>query len=638
MEKRFGETQVCSVGTYTTMKLKGAIKDLAKLHNIDFQEANLITSIIEDDDKTMTDLFKRAAIEPKLKKFIQKNWGLFYELPLLLGQPKARSVHACALMVFPQDRHMKHWTPVVNHDGLMVSEYEGTELDGAGFLKFDVLGIKQLDKFKDILRRIEANGKEVPDIYNLPLDDEKVYGYFSQGWNSDVFQFGSQGLTGYTKQLKPSNIDDLIACVALYRPGAMEHGFHEEYIKRKNGESNIEYIWGTEEILKDTYGLLVFQESVLKICSQLGNISPSDSSKVLKALGKKKVEVLKPFESQFLKGVVDNGGTEEVANELWGYMLSASLYLFNLSHSAAYAITGYIGQWLKVHYPLEYWATAFSFADEDHTPRFLSEIRDSGIVKVMSPDINLSETFIQSDAETNSLFWALSSIKNVGEKATDQIMAMRPKRGYSSLSEFVEIHNFKGSKVNKRVYEGLILSGAFDGIEGIDIPRKRTNLLFAYWELADVKVDESKSWYHKNFSSIRQDEIWLLEQKRLSGLAFFNYKQLCLDHLDCSDFISNQTLSEPIVKGFGCLGGVVSEAFERRGAKGKYCKLIIESNYEFHNVTIWSEEWEKLDVDVNDLPGSILLIQGNIAYDERYTQSNQIVATEKGKIKFIKSL
>ncbi len=437
IEDRFGKDQVCSIGTYTTMKLKGLVKDLARISDVDFSEANLITSIISDDDSSMLDLMKRAISEPKLKNFIKKNSDIFYTIPTLLGQPKTQSIHSCAMIIFPNVMSAKEWCPVRMQGGQLVSDWGGGDMDDAGFLKEDILGIKQLDKFGDILKLIKQNGKEVPDIYDLPYDSE-VYRYFSNGWNGDVFQLGSAGLTEYTKALKPENINDLIAAVAVYRPGPMENHYHNIYVQCKNDGRAPNYLWGTEEITKDTFGLLIYQEQIMQVCQRLGDLTMKEADDVRRAMGKKKLSALLPWKEIISKGFLSKGCPIDTFESIWETMLEFAKYGFNKSHSAAYAKTGYVSQYLKVNYPIEYWTVALDYANEADTLSYLSEIIQTGKIGIKSPDINFAGISMSSDQESSQIFWGLGSIKGIGEDTAEQIIEERRYGGkFKSFDRFL---------------------------------------------------------------------------------------------------------------------------------------------------------------------------------------------------------
>lgn len=333
MEERFGETQVCSVGTYTTLQIKQAINDVGKIYGASVPTLRRISKMIEDV-KTEEDFLRLAHRKEEIAQFVNKYPEMMNVVFLLLGQQKAASIHACAMMIFPKEKTMYEWCPVRKVDNLVVSEWEGGEMDEAGFLKEDILGIEQLDKFTDILTLIEKNtGKKINLYTDIEYDDPEVYRYFANGWLSDIFQFSANGLSSYTQKMKPKNMDDVIAALSLFRPGPMENGFHMDYIALKNGEKEPEYPIGAEEILKDTYGLLTTQEQIMNICNQLADFDLVTCDKVRKALGKKKLDVLLPLKAKFVEGYVSKFGskgvTKESAEHLWDQMEEFAKYSFN---------------------------------------------------------------------------------------------------------------------------------------------------------------------------------------------------------------------------------------------------------------------------------------------------------------------
>lgn len=333
MEERFGETQVCSVGTYTTLQIKQAINDVGKIYGASIPTLRRISKMTEDV-KTEEDFLRLACRKEEIAQFVNKYPEMMNVVFLLLGQQKAASIHACAMMIFPKEKTMYEWCPVRKVDNLVVSEWEGGEMDEAGFLKEDILGIEQLDKFTDILALIEKNtGKRINLYTDIEYDDPEVYRYFANGWLSDIFQFSAKGLSSYTQKMKPKNMDDVIAALSLFRPGPMENGFHMDYIALKNGEKEPEYPIGAEEILKDTYGLLTTQEQIMNICNQLADFDLVTCDKVRKALGKKKLDVLLPLKAKFVEGYVSKFGskgvTKESAEHLWDQMEEFAKYSFN---------------------------------------------------------------------------------------------------------------------------------------------------------------------------------------------------------------------------------------------------------------------------------------------------------------------
>lgn len=812
MERRYGKDQVCSVGTYTTLQVKAAIKDLCRLEGIPVSEVNMFTAKI-DGVKDFDDLFRMACRKKDVAYFINKYPGIIQAVGLIQGQPKAKSIHACAMMVYPDDHDMFHWNPVRRQGDMMVSEWEGGELDGAGFLKEDILGILQLSKFGDILKLVkEHTGKDV-DVYTLPLDDKKVYTYFQKGWTGDVFHFGAKGLTGYCKMLKPDNITELVNCIGLYRPGVMEGNFHNEYILRKNGEREVSFRKGSDEILQDTRYIMIWQEQTMKMFQKLGGFNLVEADDGRRALTKKRVEKLLPFKERFLKHYVSNFGVDQkYAEDTWKEIENMAAYQFNHcisgreriakktrnrksfnptieemynimndrsyaikhghlylhdwyvkngygkswslnendevilnnivdirwegfrktykietesgltvsvtdnhkiptkrgefqlkdivvgdeifirdeksirndekypvrsekitnirfdreenvydiemadpyhtvminngivvcnSHAVAYANTGYACEWLKVNYPLEYWSVAFSYADDDDYPVYLHEINEIGNIKVLPPDINESTDKIKTDFNDNSLVWSISSVKQVGEKAQVEIMEERSKNGpYFSFEEFLDRHSQKGSAVNKSVIENLVSCGAFDKLESISIPVDRLRLIDRYRELNKVKIDKEKDPFESNPDKRKYAWWYGLRQKRLCGLAFFDYSKLYTDYfkemLDRPDYpfkdfseivddpVDNRSLNLTV-------GGYVYDIEVKSGKKGEYAIITLEQNYQFRTVVFWANEYASFENILKTCKNSILFMNGRTNWDGR-NQQTAIYANESTEV------
>lgn len=636
MEQRFGEEQVCSVGTYTTLQLKAALTDFAKLYGVDIPTIRRISKMINGlDDKTFEDFMKIACKRKEMKNFVNKYPELINAIFLVLGQPKAASIHACAMMIFPKEKTMFQWTPIRKQNDLMVSEWEGGELDATGFLKEDILGIEQLDKFTDMINLIEKDtGKRINLYRDIRLDDSKVYKAFQEGQSADLFHFGAKGLSKYVLKVAPENIDDLIACVCLYRPGPMENGYHISYLKRRSGEEEIDYPIGGEEILKDSYGLFYTQEHIMLLCQKLAGFSLPRTDDVRKAMGKKILSKLQKIEPEFIKGYVerygDQGVDEEYAKKLWKSMEEFGKYAFNKSHAAAYSINGYNSMWFKVHYPVEFWSVTFSRASKDDYPFYIAEINKSRSIRLKSVDINKSDINIVVDKEDQSLYWPLNSVTQVGEKAQIQISNERKENGpYFSLDEFIDRHSFKGSSVNKSVIENLIYAGAFDEIEKTkESPYfVREKLIVKYREDKRIKINEEKDSYSlaKEDQIVDEDWWWQLKQKRASGYCLFDYESLCEEYLDvkdgvfcdCSDL---ENYEEPDF-GTSMIGGYVLECEIKESKKGTFANLIIESNYNILKVVVWADIFDDVKKCLEDCEKNILLLNGKIVYsnyDEQY--------------------
>lgn len=627
MEERYGIDQVCSVGTYATLQVKAALKDLAKNKGVSFQEVRKLSNKLNMEKQSIENFLKIACSDRSVSLFINTYPEILDTIELIYGQPKNKSIHACAMMIYPSEKTMFEWAPISKQKGMMVSEWEGGELDAAGFLKEDILGIQQLDKLSDIISLIKENfNGKVINLYDIPKDDQKVFEYFQKGWTGDVFHFGAAGLTGYCKQLKPDNITDLINCIGLYRPGVMESNFHNEYILRKTGERYSEARVGAEEILRETQNVMIWQEQTMKMFQKLGGFDLVESDTARRSIGKKDVSKLLAFKERFIEHYMKNYGVDYgYAEETWGEIEHMSSYQFNKSHAVCYALTGYACQWLKVHYPLEYWAVTFSYAKDDDYPIYLSEIGEMGVVSILTPDINESIDKIRMDMDKKKFYWPLSSVKQVGEKAIEEILRERNQSGpYFSLSDFIDRHNFKGSKVNKSVVENLILTGAFDGVENVTNLTSRLKLIHYYHDIKKIKQTE-KSIFMDN-PKVNFDWWYTLQQKILCGFAFFDYKKIYTQYSELfEDGISVgfksvdevDTLSSINRKEVVVVGGYVYDMAVKQSRKGMYCRLKLEQNYKFIDVLVWTEQYEDFEEILGECDGKILFVSGNLVWNDR---------------------
>lgn len=630
IEERYGKNYVCSVGTYTTLQVKGILKDFSKIFGAKFEDVNIITKKFSGDE-SFSDLFKLATTDKRLKKFIISYPEVINAIPLVYGQPKASSIHACAMVIFPKAGTMFEHVPMRLHNNDIVSEWEGSEIESSGYLKEDILGVKQLDKFGNIIRLIRENHKVDIAINEIPLDCEKTFMHFHYGFNSDVFHFGSSGLTQYCRELRPTNIEDLIAGISLYRPGAMESNYHNEFIKLRAGKKNVEYMWGTESSTKKTFGLLVYQEQIMQIFVDVGGFSHVEADDVRRAMVKKDRELLQKYEKRFLVNAVNMGCPKVDAEDIWEKLERFAEYGFNRSHATAYAITGYISQWFKINYPIEFWATAFKYASEDQYSLYMSEIYFTGGINIVPPDINSSGKFVSPNFETNSIHWGILSIRDIGDVASDQIIGVRDSVGkYFSFEDFVQRNVFKGSKVDKRNIENLIMSGAFDIIEGVTTPIERFNLVDQYYTLTKRKMSDGVFFDNSDF--ISEDWWWVLQQKRLCGVAFFNYSELCnnlqvpnypyIDPKELRNFYDDSKNIDATISGY------VIDIIVCNSKRGEYADVIVESNYNFIPVKVWTEQWSQLSSVLLGSEKKILIINGTISWDN-YKSSPILTANEE---------
>lgn len=624
IEKTFNVHNVCSIGTYTRLKTKSAIKDFSRAKGLDFKNVNFATSHIPDSiDYDWSDIFTNSLAKPELKKFVQDNVDTCEIIKAPLGQPRSKSIHPSAVIIVPKEdvngnpMEVYDWMPVKKIDGQIVSEWEGKYIDRAGFLKEDILGIAQLDKFKYIIELIKQNSEDGNFILNLntiPTDDEKVFEYFSKGWNEDVFQFGTSGLKTYSFRVKPKNIEDLISMNALFRPGPMDSDAHNDFVEFRKGKKKAIFDIGMEEVTKHTQGLYIYQEQVMQAMVVAG-LTLAESDEARTAIKKFDKVKLDSFKAKFLKGyskiLVDRKFKKDVdkeANKLWDKLMAFSSYGFNRSHAAAYSLMGYWSQWLKVNYPLEFWTASLNFANEnDEIPNRISEIKkiDNGI-KVSQPDINKSDLYFTSDIETNEIYWSLTKIKYVGEVAVKVILDERQNGEFFSLEDF--LNRVPKAKVNKKTVMCLIQAGAFDNIlsEKMDLSVRKSaanryELLKIFLNSRneqipdEIELDKNKlkSWF------------WTLKQKELTGFGDINYKNLVKKKWPSLKEVERQYLDGDLAIEYlfddknyrrTIIAGRINKFSVRDSKRGDWAAISIENNNSIIIVRIWNDVWSKLKI------------------------------------------
>jgi DNA polymerase-3 subunit alpha len=624
MRDKYGRDHVVSIGTYGGMKSKGAIKDLGRIFGAgDHQSRNIVTSKISaDPTKTLwRDIFTDAQQHPLLKSFIQHNGDLVHNLRLCLNQPKSCGVHASAVVVTPKFRdgvpmEVYDWMPVKLHEGKLVSEWEGKYIEEAGFLKEDILGLSQLDKFAFMQKLAKQMGKQPIDFHSIPLNDPQVFSLFSRGYNEDVFQFGTPGLKSYSQDVLPENIEDLIAAVALYRPGPMDTGAHKVYVAVKHGRQAAEYDYLLEPVSRNTHGMYVYQEQVMQAMQILGGFDLVEADGVRKAMGKKIKEEMEKYRLLFLKGAGERGCPEDEALKIWEKLETFARYGFNRSHAAAYTIMSYWSQWMKINRPLEFWTAALEFAGEDEITSRIGEINrlDCG-VRVAPPDVNRSGEKYQADEATGNIYWSISSIKHVGDVAVSVILAEREENGeFFSLEEFYA--RVPKSKVNKKALLHMILAGCFDEMYSITDVCQRIHLLRKWQQLTKEKqLPEG----FEDEGNISRDYFWTIHQRNLIGLGYLDYASL-RKYTSLNDkratFLDPVAMSaERVVNTSAVVGGIVTEVIDRQSKRGRFGQVLLDANSEIVHVTLWNEAYEPIRDELLTAKGKILFVSGKVVED-----------------------
>ena len=463
VSQKWGMDHVCQIITFGTLAAKAALKAVCRVYDIPFQQANTWASMIPSAPGTKLEEALLDGME--LKKLCDENQqvrSLVEEAIHMEGLKNQTGTHAAGVIIAP--RPMDEIIPIaLSKEKAPTTQYPMAGIEKIGLLKMDFLGLETLTIIQDALELIEERTGKKIDINRIPLDDKKTYELLSQGETDAVFQLESSGMKKLVKRLKPSVFEDLGALVALYRPGPLEAGMVDDFVDRKHGRQKIEYVHPLlEDILKDTYGTILYQEQIMAIFQTLADYSLGGADMVRRMMGKKKLQQMAEQKSIFVEATAKKGLTTEAATALFEQIESFAKYCFNKAHSSAYAFVAYQTAYLKAHYPVEFMcAMLTSVADKkEKTQQYILQCQAQGI-KVLAPDINKSNYQFTPDGD--NIRFGLASIKNVGEAVIEQIVEERKNKPFESLYDFCSRVDSKC--LNKRTLESLIKAGAFCTIE-----------------------------------------------------------------------------------------------------------------------------------------------------------------------------
>ena len=462
MGRKYGAESVSQITTFGKMLAKGVVRDVGRALGMSFQETDRIAKLIPSDLK-MT-IKKALELEPDLRAAYQGEPQIKRLLDTsmrLEGLSRHASIHAAGLVV--SDRPMIDYLPVYRgkREEDVVTQFDMKMVEKVGLVKFDFLGLRNMTVIDDTLKNIISQGKEAPDLDSLPLDDPETYKLYSSGDTDGIFQVESSGMRQYLRQLKPTVFEDIIAMLALYRPGPLKSGMVTEFIKRKHGQFKVTYpLPSLEGCLKDTYGVIVYQEQVMQIAQIVAGYSLGGADLLRRAMGKKDPAAMSAERSKFVTGAVERGVEEEKTNEIFDLMEKFAEYGFNKSHSAAYALISYHTAYLKAHYPTEFMAALLSseMSDQDKLLKYVAACKDMR-VKVRIPSIQ--ESHWKFTVSGGDIIFGLGAIKNVGEEGIKELVSDREKNGvFTSLLDLCCRVNSR--KMTRRVLESLIKGGACD--------------------------------------------------------------------------------------------------------------------------------------------------------------------------------
>lgn len=656
LERRYnkdGMFRVFSAGTFTTMKMKSAITDVARTHKLPVGTVKYLTAILDKVEYSWTGIMKLAVTDKRVRDFINKYPDVFEEILPLMGQARSAGIHASAIIITPE--YVKgervdcyDLLPIRKMGDLLVSEISGADIDTIGILKNDVLGVAELTRLSDILGLVEKEYGVRYDILQIAtqyLEDPKVFELIRQGNTQGVFQLSGDGMTAYIKRMKPDSIHDLIASVALFRPGTMKSGAADNYSKAKNGEYEPEYLWGTYDILKTTFGQITYQEQVANLAREIGGLSLGEGVNLVKALSKKKIEKVRKFKEKFFKGAAQNHCPKEAAEQIWKATEDASSYLFNQSHAAVYGLTAYVGAWLKTYYPMPFYSVILRDQDDKELPTLINEMKRVGGAEIVKPDINISGLNFVPAYKEQKIYWSLVRIKHVGAKSVEYIVKERERFGdFIDLEEFLhrifknKLAKFKNwddpadgveldeekNPVNARQVRHLILAGAFDRCDNVQSICERYGLLKTAAEMLGFELPENEI----PLDMIDKHYFWSQTQIRLSGMGEIDYQRIWdnLEHpkyLSQYPFLEFGELSQRIMPYYKAVTvGMIVDAVDRTyksakdGSTKHFGKVTLLQNTTTTTLLLWENAWDLHKADFLNKKDTIVAMSVKIKWSE----------------------
>lgn len=557
--QRYGADHVAQIITFGTMAAKAAIRDVGRALNMPYGEVDRIAKMVPNE-LGMT-LEKALAVNPELSKAYQAEATVRKLVDLaraVEGLPRHASTHAAGLVISKEP--LTHYVPLQNSsEGFVTTQYDKDRVEEIGLLKMDLLGLRTLTVIGDALELIKSNRGIEVNIDDIPLDDSETCAMLANGDTAGVFQMESSGMTNLVKELKPESFADLIPLVALYRPGPLGSGMVTDFINGRHGRKRVTYLHPLlEPILKDTFGVILYQEQVMQIASVLAGFTLGQADLLRRAMGKKKHDVLAAQRDSFMRGATERGIDAKLAKEIFELMEHFADYGFNKSHSAAYALVAYQTAYLKAHYPQEFMAALLSsvMGINEKIGFYIEECRRMGIA-VLPPDINASHASFSVDG--NAIRFGLAAVKNVGENAIENLTAARVKDGkFTSIVDFCTKVDLR--IVNKRVIESLIKCGAFDSL-GV----RRAQLLAVLDQAIDAAVVRQKDKSSGQMGLFGEDTLSGMQDIVLPDIAEMPKDQLLALEKEMTGFyVSGHPLDKyrDKLKNLPGIGELIGENFK----------------------------------------------------------------------------
>ncbi|MFH1077542.1 MAG: DNA polymerase III subunit alpha [Pseudomonadota bacterium] len=629
LEKYGGPEHVVQIITFGKLQARAVIRDVGRALNIPLREVDITAKLVPEVLKIT--IAQAVQQEPKLQAMAKENPSIQELLTIaqvLEGLPRHASTHAAGVVI--SDKPLVDYLPLYRGSkGEVMTQYDMKCVESIGLIKFDFLGLRTLTVIAHASNLIKERTGNAPDFARLDMNDKKTFEMLVSGKTMGVFQLESSGMRDLLVRMRPESFSDIVALVALYRPGPLESGMVDDFIKRKHKKVEVTYLLPKlEPILKETYGVILYQEQVMQIASSLANYSMAEADNLRKAMGKKVVEIMAQERARFLAGTINNEIDPGKATAIFDLMEKFGGYGFNKSHSAAYALIVYQTAYLKANYPVEFMAALLTseMGNTDNVVKYITECRNQEI-PVLQPDINESgKGFTIVD---KSIRFGLAAVKNVGESAIESIVAARKVQGpFASIYDFCERADSR--KVNKRVIESLIKCGAFDSTgskraqmtcvleEALEIGQKRQkdkaigqlNLFGSTKKSEKIRhnLPEIDEWNETQRLAFEKETLGFF----VTGHPLEKYASILSSHTTAdTSRLSDLTDGKHIV-----IGGVLSGTKTISDRKGNRMAFItLEDTYGSAEVTLFASVYaicaEYLQTD------EALLVEGRISKDEK---------------------
>lgn len=640
---KYGSERVSQIITYGTMAAKSSIKDVARVLDLPLAESNRLAALVPDTPNIS--LAKAFKEEPRLQEEMENNPNELVRNTLkyaceLEGCIRSVGVHACGMIIAPEDLVEYVPTSLAKDSDMPVTQYEGTYVESVGLLKMDFLGLKTLTIIKGALENIRNRHGIDLDIDHIPLDDKETFELFGRGETNGIFQFESDGMKKYLRELKPNRLEDIIAMNALYRPGPMD--YIPQFINRKFGREKIEYdLPDMEEYLNGTYGVTVYQEQVMLLSQKLADFSKADADTLRKAMGKKKKDVLDKMKANFMEGCGKHGYDPKVCEKIWTDWEAFASYAFNKSHATCYAWVAYQTAYLKAHYPAEFMASVLTnnLNDIKKIAFYMDECKRMKI-ELLGPDVNesLANFTVNKDG---AIRFGLSGIKNVGTAMVENLVEERRQNGlYRDIVDFVRRSNLR--TLNRRCMEALVMAGGFDSLGGIG------RSVFFYQKPGEnqtftEKLLQNAAQYQRNRDSLQTDlfgdarseevaeieipqvEPWskieqLGNEKEVVGifisghpLETYQFEMRSFAKTTLSTLVANKDHWESLMSRKIEFGAVITAAAHLTTKTGKgYGRFTVEDFESSMEITLFGEDYLRFRHLLN--PGGFVFVSAEIRH------------------------